>query len=279
MAAVLATALVVTTMPALAHHGDPLLTYVDASGDFSVGLYAVGVEQVNLARSTFHAHPCHPLLQVLLDYSPANASVWTQKAAVEVPFEFQVELVDGDSGERLPGGVLRFRSPGSAWYALPPDAARGGALRADLYLLVGAQTNWSLRIRGWLQTEGCVIVSEVEANPNGVDAGGEWVELANLGLATQDLSGWTVRAHHGQPQALVLPNGTLLSGAGHLVVAFPTQFLDNTDEIVTLEAQDGVEYARTPPLTDAADDGRTNQLVPENSVTWDFRPGTPGTAG
>lgn len=271
-------ALALALAPALgqAHHGDTLLDYVEGSGHFLAGLEVVGIEPIDLASFAFAAHPCHPQLQVLLDYAPTNASAAAPGAAVEVPFTFQVEIVDVATGAKLPGAVMTFRAPGSAWYTLPPANARMGPLRADLYLLQGADADWTLRIRGWLQTEGCVIVSEVEANPAGADAGHEWIELANLGFGPVDLSGWTVRALHGAPHERTLANGTTIDGSGHLVVTFPAQFLDNAAEVVTLTAPDGVEFARTPTLRDTANDARTNQLVPEMGAAWAFQAGTPG---
>ena len=262
--------------PVAAHHGDTLLPYVDASGRFHAGLVAAGVDTVNSESFPFAAHPCHPLLQVILDYAPTNANVSAGGASGEVAFEFQVDIRDDATGERLPDATMRFLSPGSAWYALPPENARGNPLRADLRMVTGAEADWTLRIRGWLQHEGCVLLSEVEANPPGVDAGHEWVELTNLGFGPVDLSGWTVRALHGAPQSLTLPPGTTIDGGGHLVVTFPAQFLDNADEVVLLQAADGVEYARTPTLSDGANDSRTNQLAPETSATWVFQTGTPG---
>lgn len=290
VALALAFSLALALSPAFAHHGDPLLSYVDAAGHFHAGLVAAGVGApddgepvppagvgpVNLARFPFSAHPCHATLDVLLDYSPTNASIETERASVALPYSFQVELFDDETGTRLPGAVMRFDAPGTIRYVLAPEFARATPLRADLYMLTGAQADWSLRIRGWLDAEGCVVVSELEANPDGADAGHEWVELTNLGFGSVDVSGWTIRALHGSPNAMTLPAGTIIDGAGHLVVALPGQFLDNTDEVVTLEAPDGVEYARSPALLDGADDARTNQLASDMGAAWVFAEGTPG---
>lgn len=294
MRAIVAGLVVALSMaPALvaAHHGDTLLPYVDASGHFVAGLGVAGVGAlddgdpvpdagvgpISLARIPFAVgtHPCHPDLQILLT-ATENATAGTQEAALIVPYRFQLKLVDA-SGATLPGAVFDFEGSGSARYPLPPEHARGSMLTADLYMLVGADATWALGIRGWLQHEGCVLVSEVEANPGGADAGNEWVELANLGFGDVDVSGWTIRTTHGAPAALTLPAGTTIAGGGRLVVTFPTQFLDNEDEVVVLEAVDGVELARTPALSDGADDARTHQLAMPDGATWAFLAGTPGS--
>lgn len=274
-ASILAPALVA------AHHGDTLLDYVDASGSFAVGLAAAGVEPVNYARFPLDAHVCHADLQILLDYAPTNASASAPGLFVAVPFVFQVEIMDDETDERLPDAVMTFRNTNaSARYRLTADDT-DRPLRVDLYMLVGAATEWSLRVRGWpdpfLPCTDPVVVNEVEANPMGGDAGNEWVELFNPNLVPVDLSGWTVRATHGTPAHVELPEGTVLASGERLLVAFAAgQALDNVDEVVVLEDASGAEVDRTMPLSDEADDGRTNQRVPDGSWgAWAFDEGTP----
>lgn len=261
-----------------AHHGDTLLPYVEAEGRFAVGLVAAGADPVNLASFPFAAHVCHPRLQVILDYAPDNASASVPGAFVATPFEMQVEFFDGDA--RIPGSTRTFRSPGSAWVALDADEADGDPLRADLYLLRGADVVWDLRVRGWpdpfLPCEWPPVFTEVEANPSGPDAGNEWVELANPNVVDLDLSGWIVRATHGTSASRTLPTGTLLPAGGRLVVDFPDgQAIDNVDEVLVLEDAAGAVLATTPALVDEADDARTN--APDEGGAWVLGPATPGS--
>lgn len=283
-------ALVLAPAFAGAHHGDTILSYVDASGRFLAGTAAIGVGTVDdgrpippsgvgavsLATAAFATHPCHPDLQIILDFTPENATVGTDETALIVPYQFQIKIVHDETGEPLPGATFDLRQPGWVSYTVPPEHARNTTLRAELYLLVGADVSWTLAIRGWLDHEGCVVVSEVEANPHGADGGREWVELANLGFTPVDLSGWTIHALRGATAELTLPEGTSVPGGGRLVATFPARAIDNEDEIVALVAPDGVEYARTPALTDTADDTRTNQLDVMGGA-WAFAIGTPGT--
>lgn len=276
-----------------AHHGDILLTYVEAGGRFHAGLVAVGVGApddgdpvppagvgaVNMASFPFEADLCHLDLQVLLRFEPKNATVALPGAFVEAPYEFQLELFDATSGERLPGSTMRFRSsPAEGGYALGREMA-GVPLRADLYLLRGADTEWDLSIRGWPDPSvPCTqppVINEVEANPDGVDAGREWVEIYNPNLVPVDVSGWTVRATRGTPASLVLGD-VVVAAQGRVVVTFSEgQAIDNVDEVVVLEDASGVEQDRTPALSDGADDGRTNQRTPDGGwATWAFLDGT-----
>lgn len=284
MRALAIASVLVAASAAAMNDGDPQTTYIETSGRFVAGLVAVGVEPVNLARADLVPRLCHATLLVDLDFRPENATASVPGAFVAVPFEFQVELFDAATGERLPGAVLRYTSPGTRTFALGREHG-ASPLRVDLYLLRGADATWDLRVRGmpdpFLPCGMPPVVNEVEANPAGVDAGNEWVELFNPNVVAVDVSGWTVLAMHGTPAALTLPAASIVAAEGRLVVAFTAgEALDDDAEVVVLEDAAGVEVDRTPALDDAKDDGQTWQRVPEGAwaAGWAFQAGTPGAA-
>lgn len=267
-------AVMLVALPVAAHHGDTLLPYVDETGRFEAGLVAVGVAPVNLARASFTPHVCHPDLQILLDFAPRNASASTEHAYAAVPFEYRVEVFDTSTAARL--ASFPFTAPGKRAVELDPSAVDGRVFRADLYMLRGVASEWELRVRGWPGDHPpcSLAVTEVEANPAGTDFGNEWVEIHNTGFSVVDVGGFVLRALHGSPEAAILVDGTRLAAGERLVVALDGQFLDNEDEVVTLEDATGRELVRTPPLTDAANDARTHQHV---GGEWSFVEATPGT--
>lgn len=62
-----------------------------------------------------------------------------------------------------------------------------------------------------------VIVNELLPNPDGTDAGEEWVELVNTGTASIDISGWTL-GDETNPVRHVFAAGTVLGPDGALVL-------------------------------------------------------------
>jgi hypothetical protein len=105
-------------------------------------------------------------------------------------------------------------------------------------------------------------INEVEQNPNGTDAGNEWVELYSENSV--DLEGYYLQADD---------NIFNLSGSfsGYFVVVFDKQFLDNSDEIVYLKDSTGQVISDTPALDDSVNDGKTWQKC---SGEWNFKEGT-----
>lgn len=261
---------------------DPVVIYREASGHFLAGTAGVGVGEVapgveaNVHRERFSTNDCHRELRFILDYSPENASADTPVAAISFPFIFEATVYDNDTDEPLPNGSFEWIHPGTRVHVL--DAARD--LRVDLLMTRGANVDWTFRIAGWIaqaaecRWQGLLFVNEVETNPVGQDAGFEWVEVTNIGFQSADLTGWRLRALHGDPALYSFPAGTTIPIGGRLVVQFPAQFLDNADEIVVLESPRGWEVDRTPPLSDDANDGFTWQRTPDGADAWIFKPGT-----
>lgn len=286
----LRTALVLVLLPLLlavppAAPAPDVAVYVDwVEGRFVAGLGVVGVgeaadaaDPVNLARFDVDVNPCHRRLYLDLLYEPDGATVHAGDAAsATLVYEFRAELYH-------PNGTLAGsrRITSSAYgYSLGTVPAEG-TYRLDLYLLVGADVSWSLRVRGLAAhgealCEDRILVSEVEANPEGWDAGREWLELHNPGLFPVNVSGWTVHATHGTPASRTLQAGTVLEPGDRLVVTFDDQFLDNEAEVVLLVDARGYERDRTPELWDEANDDRSWQRVGDASDVWAFADATAG---
>ncbi|HWH07998.1 MAG TPA: lamin tail domain-containing protein, partial [Candidatus Thermoplasmatota archaeon] len=224
--------------------------------DWRAGAFAAGgpvpVEGVNAATFDAAVDGCHRDLRLDLLYAPEETALAAEgvgEAALLHTFRAQL-LSDG--------AVLRTVSVSRPGYGHPLGVAPAGDLQLRLVLAQGAAVSWEMRLRAWhLPAEpACypdVVVAEVEANPAGPDADAEWVELWNREAATVDVGGWSVAGARGE---VVLPEGTLLPPDGRLVVALPGDALDDVDGVVELRIL-GVVRDATPPLTDAADDGRT----------------------
>src|SRR3989338_2694722 len=76
-----------------------------------------------------------------------------------------------------------------------------------------------------------ITITEVESNPARTDAGNEWIKLYNSGNNPVPLSGWIIRT--GDGQTYTISNITILA-CSEIKIIFPSQFLDNQQETVTL---------------------------------------------
>jgi len=215
---------------------------------------------------------CHRRIWVDLLYEPSDANVTVGGNVVAVPYTFHVELAVGSqtfARDVASSGYSQFLGEASEW----------GNGTFSLRLERGALVDWSLRVRGW-EVPGeasCttrVYVNEVEANPAGVDAGNEWIEVYNPSTFDLDLTGWFVESTHGVANRLELPEGSWVPRMGYRSFTFPTQFLDNTNESVrlldpTLTLQDA-----SAVRSDGANDAKTWQRVPDGSADWQSRSAT-----
>lgn len=100
-------------------------------------------------------------------------------------------------------------------------------------------------------TDSAIVISEIMANPQGADAGQEWVELANLDAEPADLTDWRITNTKGK--SFIIPQTTIVAPHGYLVIgqqkSMPSdvqaQFLVstlqlvNTRELLTLYLPDG----------------------------------------
>jgi len=111
-----------------------------------------------------------------------------------------------------------------------------------------------------------VFINEFEQNPAGRDHGNEWVELYSG--EEVNLSGW--KLVNADDDTFLL-NETI---NGYLVITFPSQWLDNSDEKVILVNSDGDVIDETPLLSDTSNDDLSWNLCGEE---WKFVISTPGS--
>lgn len=109
-----------------------------------------------------------------------------------------------------------------------------------------------------------VMISEVEANPPGTDAGNEWLTLYNPASSEVDIGGWTIQTTHGRTNSFVIPSGTMIGACGEHTIRFPNQFLDNENESVILFDSRGNKINQTPLLTDTKNDQQTWKTLKPN---------------
>ncbi len=125
-----------------------------------------------------------------------------------------------------------------------------------------------------------IVINEFESNPQGEDAGHEWVELYNPLKEARSVDGWTLSTVHGKTSSMEI-SGTI-PAYGVEVFTFPQASIDNGnpddpfndgDSIVLMDP-DGRTVDATPMLRDTANDGRTNQRNWDGGPKWVFREGS-----
>lgn len=114
-----------------------------------------------------------------------------------------------------------------------------------------------------------VFINEVELNPQGMDAGNEWVELYNDGNPI-NLSGWYLTDKDST--ILLIPNLTIVD---FLVVDNLNTLVNNNENISLYNTSNDLQDI-TGPLTDGSDDNRTWQRVPDGTGNFTFKNRTKG---
>ena len=128
-----------------------------------------------------------------------------------------------------------------------------------------------------------VVINEVELNPQGADAGREWVELYNPSAVDVEVSGWYLETSHGSQEVDAIED-EVIPPRGYLVHVFPELMLDNggehdapLGESVVLRDASGTKVDSTQFLTDYYGDGRTWQRKTDGAESWTFKDGTRGS--
>jgi hypothetical protein len=260
----------------LALAAEEYVVLLDWQSGRSVAGASVLVMSPAAASFPFEVDACHRRLLLDLLYDPAQLEMEAEGVgSFELAYEFLVEAWAGEA--RLAQQRVRYSGYDHALGLA--DAAGTHELRISL--ANGVDVAWEARVRGRAVHEGLdclprVVVNEVEANPPGVDAGAEWIELFNADPSeTVDLSLWRILSTHGETADLVIPEGVLIAPGARLLIAFDAQFLDNEDESVLLLDAFGVQRDATPVASDLANDDRTWQRVPDGADAWSFGPATP----
>ncbi|MGI0019989.1 MAG: lamin tail domain-containing protein [Nitrososphaera sp.] len=120
-----------------------------------------------------------------------------------------------------------------------------------------------------------VKINEVELNPRGRDAGGEWVEIYNPTSADVNIGDYKIKTSY-RSTTITIPAGIVV-GAGQLyVLAIEGEKLSNGD-LLTLA--DGVDQTVDKiALVDRSDSSLTWQRLPDGGSAWRFLEGTKGIA-
>ena len=77
-----------------------------------------------------------------------------------------------------------------------------------------------------------VMIHAFDQNPAGRDEGNEWVTLYNPSNQSVDIGNWTLETADGERETI--PEGTTLYPFAYYIYTPPYQWLDNTDEAITL---------------------------------------------
>ncbi|NOJ27125.1 MAG: hypothetical protein DA330_03845 [Nitrososphaera sp.] len=121
---------------------------------------------------------------------------------------------------------------------------------------------------------GEVLINEIELNPSGTDAGSEMVELYNNSSSPVDIGGWTLSSTSGRTVVVTINEGTTIDPEGHVVIMASSQWLDNENEIIVLEDNNGRQVDEVGPFSDEKNDERTWQRVSDGAGNWIFKNNT-----
>ncbi len=124
-----------------------------------------------------------------------------------------------------------------------------------------------------------IVINEFESNPEGADAGREWIELYNPTPVSVNISGW--RIYNKNLDFKTIGNVTIEAG-GYYVLNATGLTLYNSDEQLTLKNNETVVDA-TPPKSDDANNNKCWARVPNGADTdsesdWTFQICTRGTS-
>ena len=136
--------------------------------------------------------------------------------------------------------------------------------RISFLFLVSSFVSMSL---GCASSSSPVIISELESNPPGSDAGAEWVELYSTGKVSLD--GWKLK--NSGDKTLDLSSFGNIDGI--LVVNFEKQFLNNKDERVYLYDSSNKKIDESDVFSDPKNNGMTWQICDSG---WTFKESTKG---
>ena len=99
-----------------------------------------------------------------------------------------------------------------------------------------------------------VIIYAFDQNPAGSDKGNEWITLYNPSNKSVDIGNWTLENADGERETIA--EGTTLYPFAYYIYAPPYQWLDNSEEAITLSDAKGEEVDKTPAVSDNENDNR-----------------------
>jgi len=104
-----------------------------------------------------------------------------------------------------------------------------------------------------------------DQNPAGSDKGNEWVTLYNPSNESVDIGNWVLETVDGERE--IIPEGTTLYPFAYYIYISPYQWLDNSEEAITLRDSKGEEVDKTPVVSDNEND---NRYWLRNDSEWVF---------
>jgi uncharacterized repeat protein (TIGR01451 family) len=170
--------------------------------------------------------------------APDNVSICVNRT-------YTINITNTES-EPIYNITLNVTMPDDFWYNVNTTTITfpGGA-SSEEPLTDGNNLSWNLsEIIG---SNRHVVINEFEQNPPGTDAGNEWVELYNPTSSDVNIGGW--RLINGDGDNYTIPTGTTISSKGFWTHTFTTQWLDQTNENVTLY-NDSAIVDQTPTTDD-----------------------------
>ena len=114
-------------------------------------------------------------------------------------------------------------------------------------------------------TSSDVEIYAFDHNPAGSDKGNEWVTLHNPSNQSVDIGNWILETADGERETIL--EGTTLSPFAYYVYSPPYQWLDNSEEAITLRDSKGEEVDKTPVVSDNEND---NRYWMRNNSEWIF---------
>ena len=121
-----------------------------------------------------------------------------------------------------------------------------------------------------------VKINEVELNPRGWDAGGEWVEIYNPTAADVNIGDYTIKTWW-HSNSVTVPAGTVIGAGRFYVLVVDGEKLSNAN-LLTLVDSAGQQVDRTPALMDRSDSSLTWQRLPDGGSSWRLTEGTNAAA-
>ncbi|HXG07668.1 MAG TPA: lamin tail domain-containing protein [Nitrososphaera sp.] len=124
---------------------------------------------------------------------------------------------------------------------------------------------------------GSVVINEVELNPQGMDAGSEWIEIYNPSDEDIDIGGFEITTSF-KTVTIQLPSDTVIKANVTFVIELEGegQVLSNIAESLRLADTNGETIDSTPSLVDLADSDWTWQRMPDGGNKWEFAINTRG---
>ena len=115
-----------------------------------------------------------------------------------------------------------------------------------------------------------VIIYSFDQNPAGRDKGNEWVTLYNPSNESVDIGNWTLETADGERETI--PEGTTLYPSAYYIYSPPYQWLDNSEEAITLRDTKGGEVDKTivDKTITVSDSENDNRYWMRNNSEWIF---------